>query len=248
MRARDEVVVMDHQVAHGARRHVEAERLPMLAVIERDIDLRLASGEEESFPLRILAHDVDGPAVRDAVRDVRPRLPAVFGPVDVRPEVVEPQRVDRRIRLGGVEVRRLEDRHFRERHQLLRRDVLPVLPGVCGDVNETIVGARPDAVAVERRRCERIDDAALRRLCRRAVGVDADVRRNAPRRPRQVGTDLRPRLSAVQRLPDGVRREVEEMRVGGGEDDRHRAQRPVALAAQRHRADLVHLVGAAVVP
>ena len=58
----------------------------------------LRPGEEQTSPLRILAHDVDDRAAGDAVGDLRPRLAAVVRAIDVRPEVVEPHRVHRGVR------------------------------------------------------------------------------------------------------------------------------------------------------
>src|SRR5437764_18394 len=117
VRAGDQIVVVDRQIAHRARRHVQPQRLPPVAVIEGNIDLRLAAGEEESAPLRILAHDVDGPAVGNAVRNVRPALAAVARAIDGRAEIVEAEGVDRGVRLAAIAVRRLEERHLRPRHE-----------------------------------------------------------------------------------------------------------------------------------
>ena len=42
VRADGDVVVLDHEIANRRRRHVEPQRLPMVAVVERDPHLRLA--------------------------------------------------------------------------------------------------------------------------------------------------------------------------------------------------------------
>ena len=42
VRADHEVVVLDHEVADRRRRHVQPQRLPVLAVVERDVDRLLA--------------------------------------------------------------------------------------------------------------------------------------------------------------------------------------------------------------
>ena len=42
VRADDDVVVVDHEIADRRGRHVQPQRLPVIAVVERDIDLRLA--------------------------------------------------------------------------------------------------------------------------------------------------------------------------------------------------------------
>ena len=56
VRADDQVVVLDDEVADRRRRHVQPQRLPVVAVVERDVDLRLGAGEQQALALRILAH------------------------------------------------------------------------------------------------------------------------------------------------------------------------------------------------
>ena len=63
VRADRDVVVLDDEISNRRRRHVEPERRPVVAVVERDPDLRLGPGEQQPFPLRIFAHDVDRRAV-----------------------------------------------------------------------------------------------------------------------------------------------------------------------------------------
>ena len=52
-----------------------------------------------------------------AVRDLRPGLAAVVRAVDVRPQVVEPERVDRGVRASGVEVRGVDHRDLGPRRR-----------------------------------------------------------------------------------------------------------------------------------
>ena len=80
----------------------------VLAIVERHEHGLLAAGEQQAAPLRILAHDVDDAAVGQAAHDLRPGLAAVARAEDVRPQIVEPQRVD-----GGV--RGVRDRSARLR-------------------------------------------------------------------------------------------------------------------------------------
>ena len=108
MRADDEVVVFDDQIADRRGRHVQPQRLPVVAIVERDVDLRFRSGEEQPLALRILAHDADRRAAGNAVDDLLPRLAAVVRPVDVRVHVVEAERVDRGV--GGQRIEAARDR------------------------------------------------------------------------------------------------------------------------------------------
>ena len=114
VRADHEVVVLDHQIADRRRRHVQPQRLPVIAIVERDVDLRFGAGEEQSLALRILAHDADRRAAGNAGDDLLPRLAAVVGAVDVRVHVVEAQRVDRRVGGQRIEAARIDGEHLHE--------------------------------------------------------------------------------------------------------------------------------------
>ena len=115
VRADDEVVVFDDEIADRGRRHVQPQRLPVVPIVERHVDLRLRAGEEQSLALRILAHHADRRAARDAVDDFLPRLAAVMRAVDVRVHVVEPQRVHCRVGRQRIEAARIDDEHLHER-------------------------------------------------------------------------------------------------------------------------------------
>jgi hypothetical protein len=146
MRADDEVVVLDHEIANRRRRQVVPQRLPVIAIVKRDEDRLFGAGIQQPAPLRILANHADDPAVGNAARDVRPRLAAVVGAVDVRPQVVETQRVDRGVSGVHVEVRRIHDRHLHPRRECRRRDVLPVLAAITRQVNQSVVGPSPNRI------------------------------------------------------------------------------------------------------
>ena len=113
-------------------------------------------------------------------------------------------------------------------------------------VNQSIVGAGPDAVDVERRRRHRIDDAALGRLRRRFVAELADVGGNLERLPGEIRADLRPAAAAGRRLPQRVAGEIEHVRIDGGKEDRCGPQRADAAASARQRRDVLHLAGPAI--
>src|SRR5207249_8668923 len=63
VRGHHDVVVLDDQIANRAGRHVQAQRLPMIAVVKGDVHLLLAAGEQQPSALRIFADHVDRPAV-----------------------------------------------------------------------------------------------------------------------------------------------------------------------------------------
>ena len=74
--------------------------------------------------------------------------------IDVRLQIVQPQAVDGRIDGVVVEMRGVELRHLAPRRHARRRDVLPILAAVAGQVDQPIVGAGPDHVHVEARRAD----------------------------------------------------------------------------------------------
>ena len=94
MRRHHEIVVLDDQIADRRQGHVQPQRLPVVAVVERDVDGPLRAREQQPPPLRILADRVDRRA-GNAADDLRPRLAAVVRAEDVRAQIVEAKRVDR---------------------------------------------------------------------------------------------------------------------------------------------------------
>src|SRR5258707_794179 len=76
------IVVFDDQVANRSRRHVEPERLPVFSIVEGNINSALRSGEEQSFPLRVLAHGVHGLSVWNSFHDLLPGLTRVARPIN----------------------------------------------------------------------------------------------------------------------------------------------------------------------
>src|SRR6185503_5114353 len=119
-------------------------------VVERYVDRLLAAGKQQTASLRVLAHDIDDATVRKTLRDLDPPLPSVPSAIDVRPEIVESQRVDGGICGTGIEVRRFDAGYFCPRDKRRRRDVDPVHAAVARRMNQAIVRARPDDVGVDR--------------------------------------------------------------------------------------------------
>ena len=205
------------------------------------------SREQQTPALRIFAHDVHGPPVGYAARDVRPGRATVARAVDVGTQVVETQRVDGRVCRVHVEVGSVHQRHLGPRHQLRRRHVGPGRSAVMCHVNQTVVGSHPDDVDVGVGRRDGVDHAAPRDARRRRAAVLAHVGRYLPSLPRQVRADLIPTTSAVGRLPESVRGEVQCVRVHRREEDGHGPDDAVVAVAQRPWAHVLHLTGAAVV-
>src|SRR6185437_1525197 len=64
-----EVIAVDDDVPHGGDGHVELEWMPVVAVVEGDVDAELGGGVEEALLFRVFADAVDEGAAGDAARD-----------------------------------------------------------------------------------------------------------------------------------------------------------------------------------
>ena len=118
---------------------------------------------------------------------------------------------------------------------------------VGSEPDQSVVGARPDAIDVERRRRQRINHAALLGLRRGLIAEDAHRGWHVKGLAREVRADLLPTLSAVARGPEGVRGKVHQVRIERREDNRLGADDAKFRAAQRHRHDVLRLRCAAIV-
>src|SRR5208337_1443388 len=169
----------------------------MISVVEGDGDGPLSSSKQQTLALRILAHRIYIFILRNAAGDLRPGFAAIAGAVNVRPQVVEPQRVDRRVRGLHIEVARFQDRHLLPSRHLRRRDVVPIRSAIGGQPDQAVVGSSPDAIDVQWRGSERVDYAALLGLCRSLRAEDANRRWNFPGFSCEVRADLLPTFSTV---------------------------------------------------
>ncbi len=216
MGADDDVVVVDDEIADGSGWQIHFERLPMVAVIPRDVDGALGSGEEQALAPGIFTDRVHRFIFGQAGGDLLPGLARVVCAVDVRVQVVEAKSVDGGVDGIFIEMRGVELGDLAPGGEIGRSDVLPVFAGVCGDVDKAIVGADPDDVLLSRRGRDRVNDAAVFAL-RGIVGnkLLSEVRGNAGIFARQVGTDFMPAVSVVVGGEEYVRSEIEGMRAQG---------------------------------
>src|SRR5580700_3350693 len=112
--------------------------------------------------------------------------------------------------------------------------------------DQTIIGAGPDRSLADRRRRERVDDAAMRALLRIVALERSQNRRHARVRTREIGADLPPALTTVLRSEDEVRSEVEPAFVEGIEGERFGAHHAAIFRTKDDRRDLLRLPGALV--
>ena len=117
IRADDQVIVMDGEVADDRGGQVAHQRLPVIAVVERDVHAGLGTCEQEPASFGVRAHDVHeraaGHGGRQSRDDLCPRFPIVTRAVDVRVEVAAIVRVERDVRGARVEGGCLDRREHR---------------------------------------------------------------------------------------------------------------------------------------
>src|SRR5260370_18714486 len=128
---------MNREIAHGRLRQIQLQGLPIVSIVEGNVDGAFRPGEEQTLSNWIFAHHVAGAAIRNTQRDFRPRLPVIARAVNVCAQIVQPERIDRRVRRARIEVRSLDDRNFSPLLQLRRRYVLPGFPAVARDYGKT---------------------------------------------------------------------------------------------------------------
>ena len=143
VRAHYQVVVVHHQIADRSGRHVQAQRLPIVAIVEADEDGQFGGGEQQALAHRVFADRIDR-AVGQAAHRLCPRGAAIVGAIDVRLQVVQAKAIDSGVRRVVVEVRSVELRHLTPGSHGLRGDVFPRLAAIAREVDQAIVGARPE--------------------------------------------------------------------------------------------------------
>src|SRR5437588_203214 len=78
-----QIVVLNNKVANRGCRHIESQRLPIIAVIKRDVDGALSSGEQQSLSLGVFPDDVHRLALGDSLNDLRPSFPGIVSSINV---------------------------------------------------------------------------------------------------------------------------------------------------------------------
>ena len=204
MRAHHQIVSVYHQIPHRSCRQIQLQRLPRIAIIERNVDGVFRPREKQSLPQRIFAHGIHRRIIGQSVGNFLPGPAAIVRAVDVSVQIVEPQTVDRRVRRIRIEMRAVQLRHLAPRRQFRRRHLRPVFSRVARQPDQTIVGACPDQIRVNRRRCQRINHSAMFAFRRIARDQPAQIRRNPRIVPRQIRADDLPAVRAIGRLEQHI--------------------------------------------
>src|SRR6266481_1417712 len=106
---------MDSKIAHGSVRQVELKRLPIIAIVEGDINRAFRSGKQQPLTRAIFANHIACSAGWYAVSDFGPGLAEIARAINVRPQIINAKTVDGGVCSAGLEVGSLDDRDFAPR-------------------------------------------------------------------------------------------------------------------------------------
>ncbi len=144
IRRGDEIVLLESEIVNGHERHVQAQGLPVIAVIERDVNALFSSRVQQNFANGILAHHAHEIDVANAADGLLPGLTKIMGTENVRMQVVEAVAIDRGVRGAGVEVRSFQHIDGAPNGERWWRDVFPSRAGIFRQLDISIVAANPN--------------------------------------------------------------------------------------------------------
>src|SRR5438067_13505361 len=112
MRANAQVIAFDDQIADRSRAHIPPQRLPVLTVIERNMNGALCAGKQQALSFRILAHDISIFVRWNAIRDLSPVRATIARAIDMWMKIVKPQSIDRCVSRVLIEVTGVDNRNL----------------------------------------------------------------------------------------------------------------------------------------
>src|SRR5512133_4030652 len=117
---------MHGEIADRSDRKIQLQWLPVVTVVEADIDAEFSSSEEQSTPNRVFANGVDERALGNSLPKRLPCLAAIASAIDVRPHILDAVAINGSV--GGllVKMRGVDNADFAPRGKLRRRYVFPV--------------------------------------------------------------------------------------------------------------------------
>ena len=228
-----QIVALHHQIVYRRHRQIELKRLPLPSPVIRNEHAVLRAREQQILPHRIFPHRPDKRAIRNPLRDKRPTPAEVGRLINVWAHVVVLVPVDRQIGRPRRVRRSFDQAHTAPLRHLLRRDIGPVLASVPRDMNQPVVGARPDQPLLKRRFGHREN-----RVVKLRSGI-VDIHRPARRLllalivARQIRTDRLPMHAAIGRFEQSLARVIQN--VGIVKRDQHR-RGPLKAVVQNRRA------------
>ena len=144
VRGHHQVSVLNHQVVYRGRRKIQLKRLPVRAIIERNVHTLFGSGEKQTCTPGI---DPDGmdKIVRGKPRDqFGPGLAKICGLEHVGCEVVQLVAFDGEISGACFTPRNLDHAHRAPVRHGLGGDVLPMLATIARELNQSVIGSCPN--------------------------------------------------------------------------------------------------------
>ena len=164
MRGNHQIIVLYHQVVNRADRQIELQGLPMVAIIERDIDPQFRSGKQQPFADRVFADHPDIRSLGNAIGNLVPAFSVVVGAIDCRGNIVEAMAVNCGIRRSSFEMAGFKDADLAPLREACGRYIVPVFAVILGDLNQARVRPDPYLPGSDRRRCDGINHAVVNTL------------------------------------------------------------------------------------
>ena len=150
---------MNGEVGDRHDGQVKLQRLPTVAVVERDVQPRFRTGIKQSTLVWILTNHARERRVGNSVRDLLPGLSVIAGAIEIGPIVVPLVHRPRNVGGAGIVRRGFErvDLDPLRHHARRRRDIRPVLAAIARQMDQSIITAGPDRPRLNRRFHQRED-------------------------------------------------------------------------------------------
>ena len=148
----DEVVAMHGEIANIGGREIQLQGLPVVAIVEGNVECVFGSGVEQAFAHGIFADHAGDPIGLQASGDFLPGLSGIARAENVRLQILA--RVENDVRSAGVVVRGFDGFDLAVFRQAGGRNVLPGLRSVACDLNQTVGAAGPEDGGADGRRSE----------------------------------------------------------------------------------------------
>src|SRR2546425_11027728 len=111
----------------GDHRHVEPERLPMISIVERNVNALFCSGKQQPFAPRVFTNHANEIHVANTANRFLAGLTEVARSEDMRAQIIEIVSIDGRISGARVEMRSFQNAHPASLRHAWRSQVLPRL-------------------------------------------------------------------------------------------------------------------------
>jgi hypothetical protein len=134
--------ILEDKVPNGCSRHVQPKRRPVLAVVEGNPYVAFGAGQQKALA-RVFSDNVDR-VVRQTGVYGRPGHAAVMRLVDMRVHIVDADTVDGCISSARIAMTGIDQGYLSPVGNTGRRNILPGLAAVPGDMYQPVIGAGPD--------------------------------------------------------------------------------------------------------